>query len=344
MPKTHGSPEQKYVDTSAQPNVFRTLKRLTWYRLLRHLRKRRDKRTPVRTELEFDCRGQSASDRIRELLGQPGPCMVARFGNNELRTIENLLSIQASGPLTKRIHRYLNGESGPWWWDDRTAREMRLGAGFFPTTPENLERFAHLSIEDSRQIDVLGSWLPAERLLSGQLKAVRIPLVDLEPYFHENPWSEMLKNRKVLVIHPFDKSIQNQYGKRKALFKDPRVLPDFELETFQSVQSIGGDCSRFPDWFAALDWMKQRIATMEFDVALIGAGAYGMPLAAFIKRELGRKAVHLGGATQILFGIKGRRWDERLEYSKGLYNQSWTRPLEEETPAQAGRVEGGCYW
>ena len=270
--------------------------------------------------------------------------MIARYGNNELRTLENHLAIQAPGSLGERIRHYLNGESGPWWWDDRTAREMRLNAGFSPATRANLERFARLSLKDSQQIDLLGSWLPAERLLAGHLNAVRVRLVDLEPYFHENPWSELLRDRTVLVIHPFAKSIQSQYKKRKTLFQDPRVLPDFELLTFPSVQSIGGSCSRFADWFEALDWMKQQIMAIDFDVAIIGAGAYGMPLAAFIKRDLGRKAVHLGGATQILFGIKGRRWDEQPDYSKGLYNQEWTRPLEEETPAQASRVEGGCYW
>jgi hypothetical protein len=169
-------------------------------------------------------------------------------------------------------------------------------------------------------------------------------MIDLEPYFHREPWSEALRGLRVLVIHPFEKSIRSQYEKRKQLFKDPRVLPDFELHTFPSVQSIGGECSRFADWFQALEWMEQQIAAIEFDVALIGAGAYGMPLAAFIKRDLGRKAVHLGGATQILFGIKGRRWDDRPAYSQGLYNQDWTRPMEEETPAKAGNIEGGCYW
>jgi hypothetical protein len=91
--------------------------------------------------------------------------MIARFGNNELRTIENHLSIQATGSLNERIRRCLNGESGTWWWDDRTAREMLAGAGFFPATPEFLERFAHLSLEDSRQVDLLGSWLTSERQL-----------------------------------------------------------------------------------------------------------------------------------------------------------------------------------
>jgi hypothetical protein len=146
------------------------------------------------------------------------------------------------------------------------------------------------------------------------------------------------------VVHPFAKSIRSQYAKREALFKDPRVLPAFELQTIESVQSISGDCARFADWFEALAWMKQAIATLDFEIAIIGAGAYGMPLAAFIKRELGRKAVHLGGATQILFGIKGRRWDEWPRYATGLYNEAWTRPLEDERPAAAGKVEGGCYW
>ena len=75
-----------------------------------------------------------------------------------------------------------------------------------------------------------------------------------------------------------------------------------------------------------------------FDIAIIGCGAYGMPLAAYCK-QIGKKAVHLGGATQLLFGIKGKRWDN---YS--LYNDYWVRPLESETPRNAGKIESGCYW
>jgi hypothetical protein len=321
---------------------FTTLKRLTWYRLLRHLRKARDRRFPPQAPVAFDLRGPAANERIRRLLEAPEPCMIARFGNNELRTVQNHLSVQAPSSLGHKLSTYLRGEGGPWWWDARTAREMQVGAGFYPPSPANLERFARLTLEDCREIDLLGSWLPAEAELTG-LRAARVPLIDLEPYFHPDPWSEALRGRKVLVVHPFVKSIQGQYGKREALFKDPRVLPAFELQTFQSVQSIGGDCAQFGDWFQALAWMQEGIAALDFEIAIIGAGAYGMPLAAFIKRELRRKAVHLGGATQILFGIKGRRWDAWPAHA-ALYNAAWTRPLEEERPAAAGKVEGGCYW
>lgn len=39
------------------------------------------------------------------------------------------------------------------------------------------------------------------------------------------------------------------------------------------------------------------------------------------------KAVHIGGALQLLFGIKGRRWDR--EFSS-IYNDAWVRPEENE--------------
>ena len=85
---------------------------------------------------------------------------------------------------------------------------------------------------------------------------------------------------------------------------------------------------------------KAEIEKHDFDICLLGCGAYGFPLAAHVKR-LGKKAVHIGGALQLLFGIKGRRWDR--EFSS-IYNDAWVRPEENEKPRNANSVEGGCYW
>ena len=49
-----------------------------------------------------------------------------------------------------------------------------------------------------------------------------------------------------------------------------------------------------------------------------------------------------GGATQLLFGIKGFRWDSVLE--KTFYNEHWIRPDSSERPKGAEKVEGACYW
>jgi len=80
----------------------------------------------------------------------------------------------------------------------------------------------------------------------------------------------------------------------------------------------------------------------QFDVAIVGAGAYSIPVLAHAKL-LGKFAIHLGGAVQILFGIKGRRWDSH-EIGSRFYNNYWSRPLEEETPKNTAIIEDSCYW
>ena len=111
----------------------------------------------------------------------------------------------------------------------------------------------------------------------------------LEPYLHDNPWSEALAGKKILVIHPFNKTIENQYhNKRTLLFKDERVLPEFaSLQTIKAVQTLAGNKVTYKDWFAALDYMKSEIDQKDFDVAILGCGAYGFPLAAHVKQSSG---------------------------------------------------------
>lgn len=88
--------------------------------------------------------------------------------------------------------------------------------------------------------------------------------------------------------------------------------------------------------------MKKQMDSREYDIALIGCGGYGLSLAAHAKRQ-GKKAVHIGGALQLLFGIMGRRW-EGLDFPTKPRFENWVRPLPEETPGKQERVEGGCYW
>ena len=120
------------------------------------------------------------------------------------------------------------------------------------------------------------------------------------------------------------------------------VLPAFELITIKAVQSIAGNNCGFKNWFEALDSMKEKIFATDFDIAIIGCGAYGMPLAGYVK-SLGKQAIHLGGATQILFGIKGKRWDT-IPRVQSLFNEYWINPSLDERPAGAEKVEGGTYW
>jgi hypothetical protein len=226
-----------------------------------------------------------------------------------------------------------------------TARYQGLSdfSGFFPISREYLCRFYDEMISSCSQVDLLGSWADGESHFSKLLSKTQIcHLHDLEPYYHKNPWSHALAGRKVLVIHPFAETIKEQYAKRQHLFVDPEVLPEFELITYPSVQSIAGSSVAHASWHDALEAMTKDTLRYDFDVAILGCGAYGFPLAARLKRA-GKQAIHLGGATQILFGIKGKRWDGHPLISK-LFNTYWTRPSAVEKPQRADVVEGGCYW
>jgi hypothetical protein len=238
---------------------------------------------------------------------------------------------------------YIRGKIGCFWWDDSVLNGMCNNAGFFPPDKNMLYKFAERMLQDIQNIDVLGSWMTGEQVVSSFLKdAVRVPLMDLEPYYHNHPWSEVLKGKTVLVIHPFEHSIQSQYAKRKLLFNKSEILPDFDLITIKAIQSIAGNNVNFNNWFDALNSMCVHIENTQFDIAIIGAGAYGLPLASFVK-NLGKKAIHLGGATQILFGIRGARWDERPFFQQ-LFNEHWVRPIPSEIPQNFTSVENGCYW
>jgi hypothetical protein len=166
---------------------------------------------------------------------------------------------------------------------------------------------------------------------------------DLEPYMHERPWSRWLEGKRVLVIHPFTDTIALQYAKRAVLFDNPLVLPPFDLQLVRAVQSIADNATPFASWFDALADMEAQIDRLDFDIALIGCGAYGLPLAAHVKR-MGRKAVHLGGQTQLLFGIKGKRWETGHPEIQRMFNAHWVNAAETERPQGLMRVEGGAYW
>ena len=53
--------------------------------------------------------------------------------------------------------------------------------------------------------------------------------------------------------------------------------------------------------------------TTDYDVVLIGAGAFSLPLVAHAKRR-GKVGIHMGGSLQILFGILGKRWREDKDF------------------------------
>lgn len=288
-------------------------------------------------------RGQAASDLIKERVGAGGPLMIARFGATELAFLTTYLATEEKSWWLRKRRYYVQNKIRTFGWEPSIIDDMVNVSGFFPYRMENARRYAHLVLQDIRKLDILGSWLYRERLLMPELRHVKkVQLPDLEPYHHQNPWSEVLAGKKVLVVHPFAGTIQKQYALRQHLFADKRVLPDCELDTLKAVQSAGQSATPFADWFQALDHMKAQMDQRDYDIALVGCGAYGFHLAAHAKRRQ-KVGIHLGGATQMLFGIKGRRWEDNPG-SRELINAYWVKPADSERPEKFTLIENGCYW
>lgn len=271
-----------------------------------------------------------ANQEIYNMIQSGTPFLVSRFGDAELRTL--VYTIENDLGLRKGYPQYIK-------------QAMHMNAGFFPTDDIYMTRFGHLLWESSKEVDLFGVWynlLEDYVIYNTNNKASLAVLEALEPYRSSIPWSRALKGKKVLVVHPFQESIKKQYSIHKKIFKDPNVLPEFELITYKAIQTNAGNVSQFNTWFQALESMFNDIQKIEFDIAIVGCGAYGLPLSAKMKR-LGKQVIHLAGATQILFGIRGARWDVRPEMQQ-YFNEYWIRPSEKERPSQASAVEGGCYW
>lgn len=274
---------------------------------------------------------EEGNRRLYEQVLSGNPFAATRFGGTETKTIADVLYTKAGGKF--------GGVS------DRTLTRIMELSGFFPADKGELERFVDLYMACCKDIDMLGVWnillqsfLADECVTGAELAELQM----FEPYYFSHPWTRALEGKKVVVIHPFADTIESQYRKRQQLFVNKEILPEFELRCVKAVQTLAGNKCEHKTWFDALEWMYQETMKETFDLALLGCGAYGLPLAVKIKRA-GKQAVHVGGSLQLFFGIKGSRWDDHEVIGK-LYNETWVRPSEAETIKKSNVVEGGCYW
>lgn len=274
---------------------------------------------------------KEANEFIYNGLMSEHPFFVGRFGSTELECLtEYYYLLNRANGSTENYHDNL--KMIIWDW-----------TGFYPPTEEMMDRFSKRYIEDAKTIDLMWNmWLSKfeNRLYQDYIPDKPLALYDdtAFPIDLKDTWTRALKGKKVLVIHPFEASIRQNYKNREGLFENQNFLPEFDLKTLKAVQSIAGAKPEFETWFDALEYMENKIDKIDFDIALIGAGGYGFPLGAYVKK-IGKKAVHIGGMLQLYFGIKGKAWNDL-----GIYNEYWSLPMETERPEGYKKVEAGRYW
>ncbi len=265
-------------------------------------------------------------------IGGAAPFFAGRMGTVECGICWNL--------ARARFHDYRHSV--------KSKLHATRNAGISLEGDEHLNRFAAVYTGGLPYLDLAAWWEPAMLPMLHKFGKPDLRVTELYGFEPWNAlqtggtaWTRALEGQRVLVVHPFAESIRKQYAIRHEISAVRDVMPSFELDTLVPPITFAGERNG-RTWLQNLQMLMAETAKRRFDVALIGCGAYGLPLGAFIK-QLGRKSVHLGGAVQLLFGIRGARWDAWNRHAQ-LMTAGWVRPAEHERPVTADAVEGACYW
>lgn len=273
------------------------------------------------------------NEYLRNAIALGSPFMFGRIGNCELGI----------------CNQVLYKKSGFCQSIDMQAISRSSNCGFFANKEQDVYTFYDEMMESLEESDMVGLFFPGglpedyyiHRYCKQNVVLTHGNIMDF--WRHEKPFTSELKGKKVLVISPFAELIESQYERRERLFDNPYVLPEFNLRTVKAIQSIMGNRDpRANSWYDGIEFMYSEAMKRDFDVALLGCGSYGTPLAKRLK-ESGKVSIYMGGVLQMLFGIRGKRWDDIPE-AKSLYNEFWVSPDGKFKPRSADECEDGCYW
>lgn len=302
--------------------------------------------------------------QIKQALDTKTPIVIGKIGTNEL------LLIYCYHLITQgRIQEFpLN-----------ILKEIEYGAGLYPVDKPTIETFIKVYLESLRSIDVFASWndrfLDFEHALyssyisnSSNLKNGNnngiggiVELTALESFYtsREHWWQTLFAGRCILVISPFVDSIQKQLalGKRDKVWRGrwSGFWPDdiaFKFIRFDHPWSLLSKEEQANSNLEASKCFSDKLKRFEkeidgvgdFDIALIGAGCYSLPLCAYIKNTKHQIAFHLGGGLQMMFGVYGGRWNISSGIFTEYVNDAWIRPCGNEIPGGYKMQEGGAYF
>lgn len=270
---------------------------------------------------------------LHDLIRSGKPFCFGKLGATERRIV-----CWDSGIASRKFEGYFPKKLS--FEDISSSRQL---AGIFPVDQEIYRRFAKLLRTSVSKLDLVTVFFsPVETRLLNELcpHANYASLGLIEDFGVEKYWTRALAGKKVAVISPFEKSIYRQYARREQVWPDGQ-LPSFDLKVIRFPFLFTED-NGYKDIFAVYDDFCAKIRNLKsewgVDVVITGCGGLSLPLAVYAK-EIGLQGIHTGGSTQVIFGIDGKRWENR-KYK----NKFWIHPDSEERPQSYQNVEGGCYW
>jgi hypothetical protein len=277
------------------------------------------------------------SEEIRAALEEGRGSLIGRHGTVELT---NLLLFNQFGKI-----------------DLQRCTQLELNAGIFPRTDVSIKKWLveYCIAAADANIMAAGWYTPLAKPELNYLSKCNpgceiIPLRSLEPYYSvPNHWTTSLKNQKVCVVSSFANTMRSQVPVLQEVWPDCNIIPSGVEWSFVRSYYSPALTEGFADWPNGIRSWSEAVLVLEKEVletganiVLIGCGGLAMPLASRLKAA-GKIAIVLGGSVQVLFGIKGARW-ETHSVIRQLFTDAWVYPTKAETPGGALKIEGGCYW
>jgi len=283
---------------------------------------------------------KESNDKIIELLQSNKPFYVTRMGIGAetyipyiYKTTNNLEHIQI-----KNLLYMLDNNNG-----------------IYNLNLDSLKKYCNLYYNSIKNSDYLACFINdiinEQKFMKPDNKELLYSRI-LEPFYccleDIKPWSHYLLGKKVLIISPFVESFKKQLENKFQIFKDPNkkiFLDNQEFIFYKTFITTAGN-NIHKNWEETFDIMCDNISKLDFDIALVSCGGYGAPLSYYIKKQLNKTVIYVGGGLQLLFGVMGKRWENNDMWKKIIKeNESnFIRPSGDEIINNINRVENGCFW
>ncbi len=159
---------------------------------------------------------------------------------------------------------------------------------------------------------------------------------------YQNVWTELLANKKILLITPYADSIKSNINKQEQIY-GKNFFPNCSFE-FLKVCQIDETTVK-NDWMVNFLNLCDQINGIkdDFDIALVSCGGYSNPLLSYLL-SIGKSGINVGSVLQMYWGVYGEKWILEKPDIIALYsNNNWIRPLDSDKPDKQ-YISGSVYW
>lgn len=278
---------------------------------------------------------EESNNKIINLIKSDTPFLITKLGYN------------TEGYL---VHNYIKNKI----IDGNYVSDLSRNTGIYNLSSDNIKEYCNMYNDSIVNTDLFGTY----KLLLNDIQnyfitennLISIDSNILEPYYcninNIVPWTHYLVNKKVLIIHPFIDSIKIQLSNNFTFFKEqPIFMEEQQFEFYKTYQTNGGNFIH-SNWKETLEIMCKEISKINFDIALVACGGYSLLICNYIKTELNKSSIYMGGTLQLLFGVIGNRWinDPFIKSLINENNSKFIRPNKNEQINNYEIIENGCYW